>query len=175
MTEFALLTLISLLLVGALVHSSLKRDLGRLALLEKWAAKYSKSMNELTALPDLPPEAIKSLKFWNRAVRDKRSPAKFAVLFALAHTRINNETSPENTELQNYSRGNPDFATRFIAATVSAMMVISYKSRIWGLQMRSGFADVLAEHHVEKIERFTRATERKLKLVPQPAPDSEAA
>jgi hypothetical protein len=172
--SLALAVLISASMAALWVASLvLKGDLERLANLSKWSGKYSSSVwNLLSTNDDLPASMIDDLAFWNRAVADKKFPFHFAMALSMRRRKLLNgdrSSSKGNDEERIFIQQNPDFEEKYIDVYSNAFMTIGYSHWLWGGVIRAAMTDIFAEHKRRRIERFSRAVQKEVKLTKAPA------
>lgn len=145
----------------------LKLELDRLANLAKWSGRYSSSMRDFLAFPvNVPNSLINDLRYWNRAISNKKVPFYLALAISVRRRKLMNGAPA--IKIDHYEKDffsdNPGMGELYMSATVSAVLTISYSHWFWGPIIRAGMADIFAEHQRRKVERFSRAVQREIKL-----------
>ncbi|WGJ15659.1 hypothetical protein QEV83_05185 [Methylocapsa sp. D3K7] len=167
--SLALAILIPVSLAAVWVASlAVKRDLERLANLDKWSRKYASSARDLlTTTGCLPASIIDDLAFWNGAVADKKFPFLFAIAISVKRQKLLNgeRTSAINSDDERiFIQQNPEFEEKYINTSLNAFMTIGYSHWFWGGIIRAAMADIFAEHKRRRIERFSRAVQKEVRL-----------
>jgi hypothetical protein len=166
-TSFALLVLISLILMGMWgARVFLRVDLARLDKLANSSSRYSAAMQDLLKEEvEWPESVLTTLHFWNDVIAKK----KFSRMLALALLQIKNgEQYPiagprEKDDVQAFMNMHAEFKTKYIAVLFHALMTISYYNLFWGFIIRSTIAELLDGDERKNVEVFTKKVRNNIK------------
>jgi hypothetical protein len=164
-SSYIICLFLAVILIGWVIHVSIERDLGRLEHLEKWSKEFVKNMTQILEHNDLPEGVISDLKFINSLVGHKSS-SRFLAFYSIAKKdrsiknddKSNHKCEPDDLK---YFYNNDSAGKIFVEIFNSALLTISYRSRIFGPVIRFNLLDLFVEKKLVSASKFTDVTKKR--------------